>query len=195
MNRALFLAFTLLAMNVHALERATFAGGCFWCMEPPFEKVNGVQDAVSGYAGGEKDNPKYDEVSAGGTGHTEVVQVIFDPKKVTYEKLLDVFWRNIDPTDKDGQFVDRGSQYRPAIFYHDDNQKKTAETSKQALEKSGRFKKPIVVEITALKKFYPAEAYHQNFYKKPESVARYKQYRKGSGRDAYIESVWGPSTH
>jgi len=184
---ALGLSFPALALA--QIARATFAGGCFWCMEPPFEKLEGVKDAISGYTGGDQGNPSYDDVSAGKTGHTESVQVIYDEKKVSYEKLLDTFFRNMDPTDKDGQFVDRGKQYRPGIFYHDAKQKKSALKAKADLEKSGKFGKAIVLEITELKKFYPAEDYHQDFYKKnPE---RYHQYRKGSGRDAYIDKIWG----
>ncbi len=176
-----------------ALDRATFAGGCFWCMEPPFEKVAGVKDAVSGYAGGTKDKPKYEEVSAGTTGHTESVQVIYDSKIVSYEKLLEVFWRSMDPTDSAGQFVDRGTQYRPAIFYENKKQKIAAEKSMAELQKSGKFKKPIVVEITKLMKFFPAEDYHQDFYKK--NSVRYHEYRAHSGRDAFLDNVWGKDGH
>ena len=168
---------------------ATFAGGCFWCTESDFEKVDGVVEAVSGYTGGQKMNPTYDQVSSGRTGHTEAVQVFYDPKKVTYTELLDLFWRTMDPTDADGQFVDRGSQYRPGIFYHNEQQRMEAERSKKALENSGRFKRPIVVEITKLDKFYNAEEYHQDFYQK--SARRYKYYRSNSGRDQYLKRVWG----
>jgi len=187
----LLLVLTLigLALPSWALDRATFAGGCFWCMEAPFEKINGVKDAISGYAGGEKENPTYEQVSAGTTGHTESIQVLYDSKIISYEKLLDAFWRSMDPTDADGQFVDRGKQYRPAIFYSDEKQKTAALKSKAALEKSGRFKKPIVVEITELKKFYPAEDYHQNYYK--EKYESYHNYRTRSGRDAFLDKVWG----
>jgi peptide methionine sulfoxide reductase msrA/msrB len=171
---------------------ATFAGGCFWCVESDFEKVDGVLEAVSGYTGGQKPNPTYNEVSAGGTGHTEAVQVRYDPHKITYRQLLDVFWRHVDPTDAGGQFVDRGSQYRPAIFYHDEEQKRIAEASKAELEKSGRFSKPIVTEIVPLVKFYPAEEYHQDYYSK--NPLRYKFYRFGSGRDQYLNSKWGSET-
>lgn len=171
------------------LEKATFAGGCFWCMEPPFEKLDGVIKVISGYAGGHKDNPTYEEVSAGHTGHVEAVQILYDPSKITYEELLHVFWRQIDPTDPDGQFVDRGSQYRTVIFYHSERQKELAEQSKLLLEQSGRFKTPIVTEILPFTIFYPAEEYHQDFYKK--HPWRYKFYRYNSGRDQYIKQIWG----
>jgi peptide methionine sulfoxide reductase msrA/msrB len=167
---------------------ATFAGGCFWCVESDFEKVDGVIEAVSGYTGGHKPNPTYKEVSAGGTGHTEAVQVHYDPDKITYRELLDIFWRHVDPTDAGGQFVDRGSQYRPAIFYHDEEQKRIAEASKAELEKSGRFSKPIATEIVSLEEFYPAEEYHQDYYEK--NPLRYKMYRYGSGRDQFLSRTW-----
>jgi peptide-methionine (S)-S-oxide reductase len=173
--------------------KATFAGGCFWCMEPPFDKLPGVISTISGYAGGQKLNPTYEEVSAGVTGHAEVVQVLYDPSKVSYAKLLEVFWHNIDPFVKNKQFCDTGSQYRTGIFYHDENQKKLALESKAALEKSGKFKEPIVTEIVPLKDFYPAEEYHQDFYKK--STFRYTTYRTGCGRDRRLEEIWGTSTH
>ena len=168
---------------------ATFAGGCFWCTEADFEKVDGVVEAISGYTGGHIDNPTYHQVSAGGTGHVEAVQVIYDPQKITYNELLDVFWRHADPTDAGGQFVDRGSSYRSVIFYHDDQQKQQAEASKRALEASGRFDRPIVTEIVKLDKFYKAEDYHQDYYKK--NALRYKFYRFGSGRDQFLSRVWG----
>ncbi len=171
------------------LRTATFAGGCFWCVEADFEKVDGVVEVVSGYTGGSKPNPSYKEVSGGGTGHLEAVQVMYDPDRINYEELLDVFWRHVDPTDASGQFVDRGSQYRPAIFYHDDAQKRLAEASKQKLEASGRFNRAIATEILPLGEFYPAEDYHQDYYKK--STLRYKMYRSGSGRDQFLEKVWG----
>jgi len=154
------------------LKVATFAGGCFWCMEPPFDKLDGVKETISGYTGGEKKDPTYQEVSAGQTGHTEAIQVHYDPSEVSYKKLLDVFWRNIDPTTKDAQFVDIGSQYRSGVFYHDEDQKKEAEASKAELEKSGRYDKPLVTEITKLSIFYRAEEYHQDYYKK--NPIRYK---------------------
>ncbi|MEJ2313400.1 MAG: peptide-methionine (S)-S-oxide reductase MsrA [Nitrospirota bacterium] len=170
-------------------EEAIFAGGCFWCMEPPFEKLDGVKEVISGYTGGHKENPTYKEVSAGGTGHVEAVKVIYDPSKVSYETLLQVFWRQVDPTDAGGQFVDRGSQYRSAIFYLNDKQKALAEQSKAELAKSGRFDKPIVTEILPAGKFYEAEDYHQDYYKK--NPIRYKIYRYGSGRDKFLEKAWG----
>jgi peptide-methionine (S)-S-oxide reductase len=169
--------------------KATFAGGCFWCMEPPYDKLDGVISTISGYAGGKKKNPTYEEVSAGTTGHTEVVQVTYDPKKVTYEKLLDVFWRNIDPLAANRQFCDVGSQYRTAIFYHDENQKRLAEESRKALAK--RFKEPIVTEIAAYTEFFPAEDYHQDYYIK--NPLRYKYYRYNCGRDQRLEALWGPA--
>jgi len=171
------------------LSKATFAGGCFWCMEGPFDKLNGVSSTTSGYIGGSNDNPTYEQVSAGWTGHAEAVQVIYDPKKVTYAKLLDVFWRNIDPLTPNAQFCDRGSQYRSAIFYHDAEQKRLAESSKSALEKSGRFKDKIVTQIAEATKFYAAEAYHQDYYIK--NPVRYKYYRSGCGRDRRLKQLWG----
>jgi peptide methionine sulfoxide reductase msrA/msrB len=170
------------------LPKATFAGGCFWCVESDFEKVDGVVEAISGYTGGRSENPTYQQVSAGATGHAEAVQVIYDPKKITYKELLDVFWRHVDPTDSGGQFVDRGAQYRTAIFYHDDEQKQLAQESKRELEASGRFDKPIATKIVKFDKFYKAEDYHQDYYKK--SSMRYKLYRYGSGRDQYLNRVW-----
>ncbi|MBI3343856.1 MAG: peptide-methionine (S)-S-oxide reductase MsrA [Gammaproteobacteria bacterium] len=169
--------------------RATFAGGCFWCMEPPFDKLDGVISTTSGYTGGHQKNPTYQEVSAGGTGHTESVQVVYDPKRVSYEELLKVFWRNIDPTVRDAQFCDHGQQYRTAIFYHDDKQRELAERSKEALDKTKPFKEPIVTEITPANIFYPAEDYHQDFYKK--NPVRYKFYRYNCGRDQRLEQLWG----
>jgi methionine-S-sulfoxide reductase len=176
-------------INIDGMARAIFAGGCFWCMEPPFEKLGGVISVTSGYTGGEKKNPTYEEVSAGGTGHAEAVQIIYDPKKVDYETLLEVFWQNIDPTDGGGQFVDRGSQYRSAIFILDGTQKRLAEESKERLARSGRFAAPIVTEIGAATTFYPAEEYHQDYYKK--NPVRYKYYRWGSGRDQFLDRIWG----
>ena len=171
------------------LKTATFAGGCFWCMESDFEKVSGVVEAVSGYTGGQKQNPTYEEVSAGGTGHAEAVQVTYDPAKITYKELLDVFWRHVDPTDAGGQFVDRGSQYRTAIFYHDEEQKRIAEDSREQMEKSSRISAPIVTEIVPLTEFYPAEDYHQDYYR--HNPLRYRFYRLGSGRDQFLKSTWG----
>ncbi|MEW6490794.1 MAG: peptide-methionine (R)-S-oxide reductase MsrB [Thermodesulfobacteriota bacterium] len=168
---------------------ATFAGGCFWCTEADFEKVPGVLEAVSGYAGGHVPNPTYQQVTAGATGHLEVVQVLYDPGRVSYSELLDVFWRHVDPTDPGGQFVDRGPQYRTAIFYHDAEQKRLAEQSRGALAASGRFRKPIVTEIVPLTAFYRAEDYHQDYYK-THSI-RYRYYRWNSGRDQFLREVWG----
>ncbi|MCU0561348.1 MAG: peptide-methionine (R)-S-oxide reductase MsrB [Desulfobacterales bacterium] len=170
-------------------QTATFAGGCFWCSEADFEKIDGVTAVVSGYTGGTKHNPTYEEVVSGGTGHYEAVQVVFDPKKVSYARLLDVFWRHINPTDPDGQFVDRGPQYRAAIFFHDEEQKRLAEESKKQLERSGRFKKPVVTAILPAGGFYAAEDYHQDYFKK--NSLRYSLYRQGSGRDQFIRETWG----
>ncbi|HQL90461.1 MAG TPA: peptide-methionine (S)-S-oxide reductase MsrA [Syntrophales bacterium] len=168
---------------------ATFAGGCFWCTESDFEKVPGVLKVISGYTGGRKENPTYEEVSSGRTGHLEAVQVHYDPEKVTYELLLEVFWRHIDPTDAGGQFVDRGSQYRSAVFYHDEEQKRLAEASREALARSGKFTRPIATEILPLGRFYEAEDYHQDYYRK--SPLRYQFYRSNSGRDQFLKKTWG----
>ncbi len=168
---------------------ATFAGGCFWCVEADIEKVPGVVRVVSGYTGGKKENPNYEEVSSGTTGHVEAVQVYYDPSKITYEELLEVFWRHIDPTDAGGQFVDRGPQYRSIIFYHDEEQRKLAEQSKEALSRSGKFTKPIATEIAKFTRFYEAEDYHQKYYKK--NPVRYAYYRHGSGRDPFLQKAWG----
>ena len=172
-----------------SLQKATFAGGCFWCTESDFEKLPGVVKVISGYTGGTKENPTYAEVSSGKTGHVEAVQVYYDPTKITYEELLDYFWKHVDPTDAGGQFVDRGSQYRSVIFYHDEDQKRLAEKSKEALSKSGRLNKPIVTEILKFTKFYEAEDYHQDYYK--THALKYKFYRYASGRDQFLEKVWG----
>ena len=180
-------------VNQKGLARATFAGGCFWCMEPPFDKLEGVVSTTSGYTGGHVQNPSYEQVSSGGTGHMESVQILFDTKKVTYSQLLDVFWRNVDPTDAGGQFCDRGSQYRSAIFYHTEEQRQIAEASKRELEASGRLPKPVVTEIRPASTFYPAEEYHQDYYKK--NPIRYKLYRLGCGRDRVLKRLWGESTH
>jgi peptide methionine sulfoxide reductase msrA/msrB len=175
------------------LETATFAGGCFWCVESDFEKVDGVVEVISGYTGGRKENPTYKEVSSGKTGHFEAIQVRYNPARVPYRKLLDVFWRHVDPTDPMGQFVDRGSQYRTAIFFHNDEQKVLAEQSKEKLHKSGRFGKPIVTEIIPFSKFYRAEDYHQDYYK--TCPIPYKSYRFNSGRDQFLKEVWrNPAT-
>jgi peptide-methionine (S)-S-oxide reductase len=168
---------------------AIFAGGCFWCMEPAFDKVDGVISTTSGYTGGTKAAPTYEEVSAGGTGHAEAVKVVYDPRKVGYGKLLDVFWRNVDPLTPNAQFCDHGSQYRSAIFYGNEDEKRLAEESKAALEKSGRFKRPIVTEITQATAFYPAEDYHQDYYLK--NPLKYKFYRLNCGRDRRLKELWG----
>ncbi len=167
---------------------ATFAGGCFWCTESDFEKVPGVLKVISGYTGGKKENPTYEEVSSGRTGHLEAVQVYYNPGKVTYEQLLEVFWRHIDPTDGGGQFVDRGSQYRSAVFYHDEEQKRLAEKSREALARSGKFAKPVATEILPLTKFYEAEDYHQDYYRR--NPLRYQFYRSNSGRDQFLKKTW-----
>ena len=180
------------APSTGPLVRATFAGGCFWCMEAPFDKVPGVVSTTSGYAGGRVKDPTYEQVSEGTTGHAEALQVAYDPAKVSYEQLLEVFWRNVDPIDRGGQFCDRGNQYRTGIFYEGDAQKRAAEESKRALEASGRLPKPIVTEIVRLEAFYPAEDYHQDFYKK--SAVRYMTYRAGCGRDRRLEQLWGKAT-
>ncbi len=168
---------------------AIFAGGCFWCMEPPFDKLDGVVSTTSGYIGGQKPNPTYKEVSGGRTGHTEAVQIVYDPNRISYAKLLDVFWRNIDPTTVDGQFCDWGSQYRSEIFYKSAEQQRLAEKSKSALEKTKPFKGPVVTAISKASVFYPAEDYHQDYYLK--NPARYKFYRYGCGRDKRLKELWG----
>ena len=172
-----------------AYAKAIFAGGCFWCMEPPFDKLDGVISTTSGYTGGGVKNPGYEQVSSGRTGHAEAVQILYDPKKVTYEKLLDVFWHNVDPTVKDQQFCDVGNQYRTGIFYVNEEQKRLAEDSKAQLEKTKPFKAAVVTQITAAGEFWPAEEYHQDFYIK--NPLRYKFYRSGCGRDARLKDLWG----
>lgn len=169
-------------------KTATFAGGCFWCMEPPFDELEGVVSTTVGYTGGNRKNPTYEQVSSGGTGHTEAIQIIYNPNKVTYPQLLDVFWRNIDPTAPDRQFCDKGSQYRAAIFFHDEAEKQLAEESKQVLERSGQFNVPVVTEIVPTSPFYPAESYHQDYYRK--NPIRYKIYRYGCGRDQRLKELW-----
>jgi peptide-methionine (S)-S-oxide reductase len=194
--------FTLLllgcaAINVHAesgaadtrYEKAIFAGGCFWCMEPPFDKLDGVISTTSGYTGGNKKNPTYKEVSRGGTGHTEAIQIIYDPTRVSYEELLNEFWHNIDPTNANGQFCDWGSQYRSEIFYQDTEQEKLAKKSKGALIELKPFDAPVVTNVTQASVFYPAEDYHQDYYQK--NPIRYKFYRYGCGRDKRLEELWG----
>ncbi len=179
----------LMEMPAGKTEKAIFAGGCFWCMEAPFEKLPGVISAVSGYTGGVTQNPTYEQVSSGGTGHAEAVEIVYDPEKISYEKLLDVFWMNIDPTAAGRQFVDIGNQYRAAVFYLNDEQKRLAEESREKIQKSGRFTTPIVTEIKQASVFYPAEDYHQDYYKK--NPVQYKYYRNGSGRDQFLDSIWG----
>ena len=171
------------------LDKAYFAGGCFWCMEEALDKVQGVVSTTSGYTGGQKPNPTYEEVSAGGTGHAESVQILYDPAKVSYEKILDLFWRNIDPTTPDRQFCDKGHQYRSAIFYHNENQKRLAEESKKMIEKTKKFPGPVATEIVAASDFYPAEEYHQDFYKK--NPLRYKFYKYNCGRAQRLHELWG----
>lgn len=174
--------------EIHNLQKATFAGGCFWCIESDFKKFPGVKHTVSGYTGGYKASPTYQEVSSGRSGHWEAVEIHFDPSMISYSNLLDIFWRHIDPTDAGGQFVDRGSQYRTAVFCHDDHQVHLAQMSKQRLASSGRFNQPIVTEILTAKTFYPAERYHQGYYK--QNPLRYKFYRSNSGRDQFLKKVW-----
>ncbi len=176
-------------VNNQKFEKATFAGGCFWCMEPPFDRLEGVVSVTVGYTGGEKMNPSYEEVSSGTTGHAESVEVIYDSSKISYSKLLDVFWHNIDPTVKDRQFCDTGSQYRTAIFYHDEEQKRLAEQSKKMLEASKRLKSPVYTEIKPASTFYKAEEYHQKYYEK--NPVRYKFYRWNCGRDQRLKEIWG----
>jgi len=171
--------------------KATFAGGCFWCMEEAFEKVEGVVSVISGYTGGRLANPTYEEVSAGGTGHAESVEVTYDPNKVTYQQLLEVFWHNVDPTTPNAQFCDHGNQYRTAIFYHDETQKRLIDESRQEVERSKSFPQPIVTEIVPASIFYPAEEYHQDFYKK--NSVRYKFYKWNCGRSQRLNQLWGKS--
>ncbi len=173
------------------MEHATFAGGCFWCMVKPFDQWPGVEKVVSGYTGGHKENPTYEEVCAGTTGHFEAVQITFDSEKITYPQLLSLYWKQIDPTDGGGQFYDRGSSYRPAIFYHSAEQQAQAEASLRELENSGRFDRPLQTDILPAGPFYPAEDYHQNYYQ--TNAAHYQRYRKGSGRDVFLAKHWGQS--
>ncbi len=177
------------APRARRLEKATFAGGCFWCMESPFDKLDGVVSVTVGYTGGRTVKPTYEEVSAGGTGHAESIEIVFDPAKIGYAQLLDVFWRNIDPTTPNRQFCDVGTQYRTAIFYHGAEQKALAEASEKALEDSGRLPRRIVTEIVPAGEFWPAEEYHQHYYKK--NPIRYKFYRYNCGRDQRLEELWG----
>jgi peptide-methionine (S)-S-oxide reductase len=188
------LAVLLAAGNAgHAAEQAktVFAGGCFWCMEEAFEKVEGVVSVTSGYMGGGKPNPTYEEVSAGNTGHAESVEIIYDPARVSYQKLLDHFWKNVDPLTPNAQFCDHGTQYRSVIFYGNEQEKKLAEASRQAIEQSKRFTGPIVTEVVMASRFYPAEDYHQDFYKK--NPVRYKFYKFNCGRAQRLEMLWGKS--
>ncbi|MDD1629008.1 MAG: peptide-methionine (S)-S-oxide reductase MsrA [Methylococcaceae bacterium] len=175
------------------LSVATFAGGCFWCTESDFEKLPGVHEVISGFSGGHVANPTYKEVSKGTTGHVESVQVYYDPNIISYEALLDAFWRMVNPTDNEGQFVDRGEQYRTLIFYQTEDEKAKAERSRQLLNESGRYKAPVITEIRKFEAFYPAEEYHQDYYKK--NPIRYKYYRFNSGRDQYLEKTWGADLH
>lgn len=186
---SLILTFMGSPVEALALEKATFAGGCFWCMEAPFDKLEGVVSVTAGYTGGTASNPTYEQVSAGGTGHAEAVQIVYDPARISYARLLEVFWRNIDPTVRDRQFCDKGSQYRSGIFYHNENQRKVALQSKAALEKNKPFREAIVTEIVSASAFYPAEEYHQGYYKK--NPLRYKYYRSGCGRDKRLKELWG----
>jgi len=181
-------------MNSNQLQLATFAGGCFWCVESGFEKLNGVHKVISGYTGGDLKNPTYEQVSSGSTEHVEAIQVHYDSAVISYNTLMESFWRQIDPTDGGGQFVDRGPQYRPVIFYHDETQKAIAEQSLKALEASGRFNsRPIKTEILPFKVFYAAEEYHQDYYQK--NPVRYRYYRYNSGRDQFLETIWGNDLH
>lgn len=174
--------------NRPKIELATFAGGCFWCMVSPFQKMDGVLQVLSGYTGGYKENPTYEEVCSGSTGHYEAIQIKFDPNRISYDELLQMYWRQIDPTDPGGQFHDRGESYQTAIFYHNEEQRQKAEASKKELSESGRFHKPVVTKIIPAKTFYPAEEYHQDYHKK--NAAGYKRYREGSGRDTFIKEHW-----
>lgn len=178
----------VMEINSDEYQTATFAGGCFWCMQPPFDRLEGVVKTNVGYSGGTEMNPKYEEVASGRTSHAEAIQIVFDPEKIRYEKLLETFWINIDPTQEDGQFADSGRQYRTAIFYHDDEQKKLAEESKKSLAESGKFNKPLVTLIEPFKSFYEAEEYHQKYYEK--NPIHYNMYKKGSGREGFIKKTW-----
>lgn len=192
---ALLLAGSLVSMALAVenptLAKAAFAGGCFWCMEEAFEKVAGVTSVTSGYMGGRVEHPSYEQVSAGGTGHAEAVEVLYDPQKVSYAKLLEAFWHNVDPVTANAQFCDHGSQYRAVIFYQTDAEKRLAEESKRTIEQSKRFAQPIVTELVMASQFYPAEDYHQDFYKK--NPIRYKFYKYNCGRAQRLEELWGPS--
>ncbi|MGM0567966.1 MAG: peptide-methionine (S)-S-oxide reductase MsrA [Elusimicrobiota bacterium] len=178
----------MMADRENNIQKATFAGGCFWCVQAAYYGLEGVKSVVSGYTGGKKPHPSYEEVSQGRTGHREAVQIVFDPSKTDYSDLLEIFWRQIDPTDSGGQFADRGGHYRTAIFYHSPKQRKKAEESKKKLQESGKFEDPLVTEILPAGEFYEAEEYHQNYHKK--NPDRYQSYKKGSGRESYIKSKW-----
>jgi peptide-methionine (S)-S-oxide reductase len=196
-RRCLFLAALCLSASSSAETgtpagkhaQATFAGGCFWCMEPPYDEIDGVISTTSGYTGGSVENPTYKQVSAGKTGHTEAIQIVYDPDKVSYAELLDVFWHNIDPTNANGQFCDWGTQYRSEIFFHNEEQRQLASNSKAALEELKPFKDPVATEVTAASTFWPAEDYHQDYYRK--NPVRYKFYRYGCGRDKRLKELWG----
>ena len=186
------LAFFGAVVNAQAAYQvATLAGGCFWCMQPPFEGIKGVVKVAVGYTGGSGKDPTYENYAR--KGHLEAVQIIYDPSQITYSRLLDIFWRQIDPTDSGGQFVDRGPQYRPAIFYHDEEQRLMAEKSREELGRSGRYAKPIRTEILKSAIFFPAEEYHQDYYRK--SPVQYRAYRSHAGRDEYLERIWGRASH
>ena len=184
----LLLALDLQTTQARPLEKATFAGGCFWCIEAPFDKLEGVVSAVSGYTGGKSENPTYEEVSSGSTEHLEAVEITFDPAIISYTQLLDLFWRQFDPTDSGGSFYDRGHQYTSAIFYHDETQRQLAIATKEGLDQSGRFDQPIVTPVRPASSFHPAEDYHQDYHRK--NAQHYQNYRRGSGRDRFIETVW-----
>jgi peptide methionine sulfoxide reductase msrA/msrB len=186
-----FSLFSPIKAETSGIETATFAGGCFWCMTPPFEKLDGVLKVVAGYADGRESAPTYEDYAE--KGFTEAVQITYDPAKITYSDLVDVFWKQINPTDPEGQFVDRGPQYRAAVYYHNKVQRKLAERSKLELEKSGRYDKPIVTPILPFKNFYAAENYHQDYYKK--DPMRYNSYHSNSGRDEYLNAIWGAKKH
>ena len=197
-SRTLYMVLIVLLLTAtgsagHAAEqaKAVFAGGCFWCMEEAFDKVEGVISVTSGYMGGQKTNPTYEEVSAGGTGHAESVEVVYDPARVSYQKLLDNFWKNVDPLTPNAQFCDHGSQYRAVIFYGNEEEKRQAEASKQSIEQAKWFTEPIVTQIAMASKFYPAEDYHQDFYKK--NPTKYKFYKYTCGRAQRLEQLWGKS--
>ncbi len=176
-------------INNNEIEKAVFAGGCFWCIQNPYDELKGVVSTAVGYTGGNKDNPTYEEVCSGNTGHAEAIEVLYDPSQISYTELLNVFWRNIDPTTLNRQFADAGTQYRTAIFYHNEEQKQSAESSKQEMERSGNYNDPIVTEITPASTFYKAEDYHQKYYEK--CPLKYKMYKSGSGREQYLENKWG----